>query len=79
MGVEYVTVQEAAAALGLSDRGIRERIERGEMRAVRLGPRMWAIPRDELDRWRGTGRLKPGPKSGSKRKERAYRKSLGEQ
>jgi len=60
--MEYMTVQQAAEALGMSVRGIRERIERGDMRAERLGPRLWAIPRDEVERWQAMGRQKPGPK-----------------
>ena len=57
-----MTVREAAEALGMSMRGINERIERGDMRAERLGARVWAIPRDEVERWRQLGRQKPGPK-----------------
>lgn len=61
--MEYVTVGQAAGALGLSVRGIRERITRGEMRAERLGARVWAIPVSEVERWKLIGRLKPGPKA----------------
>ena len=60
--MEYMTVQQAAEALGMSRRGVQERIDRGEMRAQRLGARVWAIPVDEVERWKGLGRLKPGPK-----------------
>ena len=63
-----MTVQQAAEALGMSVRGIRERIERGEMQAERLGARVWAIPREEVERWRQLGRQKPGPKPGTRRK-----------
>jgi excisionase family DNA binding protein len=63
-----MTVQEAAEALGLSIRGVRERIERGEMQAQRMGARLWVIPRGEVERWRGRGKLKPGPKPGSHRR-----------
>jgi excisionase family DNA binding protein len=62
--MDYMTVEEAAAALGLSVRAIRERIRRGDMRADRLGARVWAIPRDEVQKWQAIGRLKPGPKPG---------------
>lgn len=57
-----MTVEQTAAALGLSVRAIRERIRRGDMRAERLGVRVWAVPRDEVERWQTIGRLKPGPK-----------------
>jgi excisionase family DNA binding protein len=68
--VDYTTVQEAAEALGLSIRGVRERIERGEMQAQRMGARLWVIPRDEVERWRGRGKLKPGPKPRGKEDDR---------
>ncbi len=61
--MDYVTVWQAAELLGLSVRGIRERITRGEMRAERLGARVWAIPVAEVERWKVIGRLKPGPKA----------------
>ena len=60
--MEYVTVTEAARELGLTVWGVRRRIERGEMHAERLGAKVWAIPRDELERWRGVGKLKAGRK-----------------
>jgi excisionase family DNA binding protein len=60
--MEYLSVDEAAAALGLTVRAIRLRIQRGDMRAERIGMRVWAIPREEVERWRAIGRLKPGPK-----------------
>jgi hypothetical protein len=30
------------------------------MQGVKVNPRLWLVPRDEVDRWRGKGRLKPG-------------------
>ena len=63
----YVTVSEAAATLGLSRQGIQRRIARGDLRAERLGPKFWVIPRDEVERWRRLGRQKPGWKAGRKR------------
>ena len=59
---EYMTTAEAARALGLSYRGLRDRIVAGIMRAERFGPRAWMVPVDEVERWRGRGKLKPGPK-----------------
>ena len=55
-----LTVAEAAEELGISVRGVQERLLRGAMRGERLTPRMWVIPRDEVERWRDKGRLKPG-------------------
>ncbi len=60
--MEYMTVAQAAAELGMSARAVRNRIERGEMKAERLNPRLLLIPRAEVDRWRVIGRLRPGPK-----------------
>ena len=57
-----MTVAQAAEALGMSPRGIRERIDRGEIQAIRVNRRLLMIPLAEVDRWRGRGRLKPGPK-----------------
>ena len=69
----YMTVREAAVAMGISARALRNRIERGEVRAERVGPRLLLIPHDEVERWRGRGTLKPGPRSkqesGGARKE----------
>jgi excisionase family DNA binding protein len=65
--VEYVTVQQAADELGLSVWGIRDRIQRGDMRAERLGQRMWVIPVEEVARWKELGRQRAGRKP---RKER---------
>ena len=59
-----VTVTEAASVLGLSGAAINKRLQRGEMRGVKVNARLWLIPPDELDRWRGKGKLKPGPKAG---------------
>lgn len=67
---EYLTVQQAATELGLSRRGVQERIERGELRAERAGARLWLIPRVEIDRHRALGRLKSGPKPGRARERR---------
>ena len=62
-------VAEAARELGLTRRAILARIERGEMRAERVHPKLWLIPIDEVDRWRGRGKLKPGPKPRKEREE----------
>jgi len=67
--MDYLTVTEAAEALGLTVRGIRDRILRGEMQAERLGVRVWAIPRSEVERWQAIGRLKPGKRPGKGREK----------
>ncbi len=65
---EYLTVSEAAGVLGLSVHGVRKRIERREMTAVRVNARLWLIPRPEVERHQALGRLSPGPKKGTPRR-----------
>ena len=57
-----MTVAQAAEALGLTPDGVRDRIRRGYIRAVRINPRLLMIPREEVEKWRGKGKLKTGPK-----------------
>ena len=57
---EMLTVAEAADALGLTVRGVQERLRRGTLRGIHPSPRIWLIPRDEVERWRNKGKLKPG-------------------
>ncbi|MGD9891654.1 MAG: helix-turn-helix domain-containing protein [Dehalococcoidia bacterium] len=57
-----VTVTEAAAVLGVTAAAVAKRLQRGEMRGVKVNPRLWLIPAEEVDRWRTIGKLKPGPK-----------------
>jgi len=56
-----VTVTEAASMLGMTPAGIARRLQRGVMHGVKVNPRLWLIPTDEVERWRERGRLKPGP------------------
>ena len=56
-----VTVTEAASMLGMTPAGIARRLQRGAMRGVKVNPRLWLIPTEEVERWRERGRLKPGP------------------
>ncbi len=57
---DLMTVTEAAAALGMSVRGVADRLQRGTMRGVKVNPRLWLVPRDEVERWRERGKLKTG-------------------
>jgi excisionase family DNA binding protein len=68
--VEYLTVAQAADVLGLSVRAVRNRIERGEMQAVRMNPRLLLIARSEVERWQGQGKMKPGPKPRNRKEVR---------
>jgi excisionase family DNA binding protein len=56
-----VTTTEAARLLGVSHRTILDRLQRGLMQGERISPRLWLVPREELERV-GAGRLKTGPK-----------------
>jgi excisionase family DNA binding protein len=60
---EYMTVSEAAQALGVTERTIHKRIASGMMKADRFGAHVWQVPTEEVERWRSIGRLKPGPKA----------------
>jgi len=58
---ELASVAEAAAALGISARAVTKRIAAGHMAAERVG-RDWVITRAEVERQRGLGALKRGPR-----------------
>jgi len=60
---ELLTLHEVAKELGLPVRTVQNRVHAGTMRGERVHARLWMVPRDELDRWRGVGKLKPGPKT----------------
>jgi excisionase family DNA binding protein len=55
-------VSEAAAELGLTVHAVAKRLREGKMQGEQVHPRLWLIPRAEVDRWKARGRLKPGPK-----------------
>ena len=46
----YLSVQEVADSLGLTDGRIRQMLLAGELQGQKLGERVWAIPSTELDR-----------------------------
>jgi excisionase family DNA binding protein len=58
-----MTVTEAAAILGISERAIRYRLERGLMAGERAGKWIWLIPKEEVERVKGAPPIlgrKPG-------------------
>lgn len=57
-----MTVAEAASELGMSIRGVLNRLERGTMRGERIHPRLWLIPQAEVARWKALGKQPPGRK-----------------
>lgn len=56
---EY-TVRDAASALGMSEQAIRARIGRGDMKARRIGARLWLISAREVEKWRKIGKVREG-------------------
>jgi len=61
---EWLTIREAAQALGLTPSGVGYRLRRGYMHAVPLSPRHRLIARAEVERWAAMGRLPAGPRFG---------------
>ena len=57
-----MTLTEAARELGLDPSTLRYRLQRGAMRGDKVGPRAWLIPREEIERLKAVGRMKPGRK-----------------
>jgi excisionase family DNA binding protein len=57
-----LTVGEAARELGLSVRAVQRRLEHGLLSGRNVGGRVWLIPREEVERAKVAGRLRPGPK-----------------
>jgi excisionase family DNA binding protein len=47
---DFMTVPEAAVALGLSESAVRNRLKKGYLRGEKLGP-MWLVPKSEVERW----------------------------
>ena len=58
--LDVLTIAEAARELGLAERTVVDRIHRGAMRGIRVGQRVWVVPRDEVEQWRSRGKLKAG-------------------
>ena len=56
-----MTPAQAAAELGISERAVQYRLKTGLLRGENYGGRFWLIPRDEVERAKVVGRLKPGP------------------
>ena len=55
-----LTVAEAAQELGVSVRAVQNRIRAGEMEAEKVTPRLYLIPRSEVERWKPIGKRKGG-------------------
>ena len=59
---DHLTVTEAANELGVNVATVRHRLSVGLLQGVKIAPRLWLIPREEVERAKVAGRLKPGPK-----------------
>ena len=59
---DALTTADAARELGISVRALQHRLKTGMLRGDNLGGRLWLIPREEVERAKAAGRLKPGPK-----------------
>jgi excisionase family DNA binding protein len=66
--MDYMTVGQAAAALGVDARTVRHRLEKGQMSGEKITDRLWMIPLAEVERWRSCGKMKPGPVKGTTRR-----------
>jgi excisionase family DNA binding protein len=64
-----MTVPQAAARLGLSPAGVRRRIERGDMKAELISPKLYLIDSEEVERWAALGKQKPGRKPKGEREQ----------
>ena len=57
-----MTIAEASRVLGLHHATVHRRLQSGVMRGERVHEKLWLIPREEVERFRGVGKLKRGPK-----------------
>lgn len=60
--MDDLTVKQAALELGIPARTILYRLKKGTMKGEQLAGWQWIIPRAEVERWRGCGKIKPGRK-----------------
>lgn len=58
----FWTAAEVATELGMTIRGVQDRLERGLMKGERVHARLWLIPEAEVRRQIALGKLKRGPK-----------------
>jgi excisionase family DNA binding protein len=57
-----VTLNEAAAKLGLTPDTLRQQIHAGRLKAKKLGPRLWWVTESEVERYRRDSRRGQGTK-----------------
>ena len=61
-GDDRMTPAQAAEVLGISERAVQHRLKVGLLRGDNYGGRIWLIPREEVERAKTIGRMKPGPR-----------------
>jgi len=47
----YLTVTQLAEKAGVSNNNIRQLLTSGSIQGLKLGPKMWIIPMEEVDRY----------------------------
>jgi excisionase family DNA binding protein len=77
-GRDFLTVAEAAAILGVSGRTIAYRLQKGFMRGEHVNPRLWVIPREEVEHWKSHAPL-PRGKAAQRRRQAAAKQTEGDQ
>ncbi len=58
-----MTPAEAAQELGITVRAVQHRLKTKLMHGENYGGRLWLVPREEVERAKTAGRMKPGPRS----------------
>lgn len=58
---DVMTVAEAAKAMGITTQAVYVRIERGWITPIRITDRLLMIPKADVERFRGLGKLPTGP------------------
>jgi excisionase family DNA binding protein len=65
----FLTVAEVAAMLRINQQTVRNTIERGELAAVRVGPRRVRVRKSALDAWIAESAVMMGPSVGEAQAE----------
>lgn len=60
--MDQLSIKQAAVELGISERTVLDRIKAGRIQAEQVNGWLWLIDRAEVERWRGTGKMRPGRK-----------------
>lgn len=71
---DYLTLNDAAAELGLNAATLRQSIARGAMTAEKIGPRLWVVSRREVERYRAESLGRRGPRPAAKPAPRMRKK-----